>query len=67
MNYFFRGIGFARTGVLGIVGVCASFPKKLDPDGDLFATLILVATPEEALSKEIVGRDGALTAAVAAI
>ena len=43
------------TGALGIVGVWASFPKKLDPE-DLLATLILLATPELPLSVEVAGR-----------
>ena len=61
--YFFMGIGLGRTGVLEIVGVWASFPKKLDPE-DLFATLILFAMPEYALSADTEGRGAGLAGAV---
>jgi hypothetical protein len=61
--YFFIGIGLGRTGVLEIVGVWASFPKKLDPE-DLFATLILFAMPEYALSADTEGRGAGLAVAV---
>ena len=55
-RYFFTGTGFCAAGTLGIVGVCASFPKKLDPEGACLATLILLAILEYALSAGIAGR-----------
>jgi len=61
-EYFFRGIGFCSTGVLGIAGVCASLPKKLDPEEGCLVTLILLARLEYALSAEIAGLDAGFIA-----
>ena len=42
-RYLLRGIGFERTGVLGIVGAWATFWKKLDPAA-LFGTTLTLFT-----------------------
>jgi hypothetical protein len=60
-----RGIGLERTGVLGIVGVCASLPKKLDPEG-LFTVFALFAGPDEALFTVATRSGGFATAGVGA-
>ena len=51
-----RGIGLGRTGVLVIVGVCATFWKKLDPDALFGAILTLFTRAGLVLSVETVGR-----------
>jgi len=60
--YFLRGIGLERTGVFGIVGVCATFWKKLDPDALFGAILILFTGAGLAFSLDATGRMGGFAA-----
>jgi len=53
-----RGIGFERTGVLGIVGVWATFWKKLDPAA-LFGATLTLFTGAVLVFSVVVGRGGA--------
>jgi hypothetical protein len=60
---YFLGIDLARTGAFGIVGVCASLPKKLA--AGLLATLIFDGATACVLSVETGNLVGALVAVLA--